>query len=121
MVLPQENVATRLPSAPFSDREHVKLLYEASGLSADDLKKVRKVLMEALEATAAKDITVSQGDNQGAVVQRVQADLANYDVRLEAAEKLLKLFDLYPKKGASISVEKSNVMINPKFIKGHMK
>lgn len=105
------------PDAPFSEKEHVKLLFEAVGLTVDDLQRVKKTLLDALSATAAKDITVSCGNKQGAAVQRVQEDLANHDVRLEAAEKLLKLFDLYPKKGTSLTITKSQVAINPKFIK----
>lgn len=116
-MLPQQENSNKLPSLPFNEREHVRYLAEAIGLNQDDLKKVKQVLLDALNASAAKDITVSQGGELGSVVQRVQEDLANYDVRLEAAEKLLKLFDLYPKKGTSINIEKSNVAINPKFIK----
>lgn len=93
------------------------MLYEAMGLSVDELSEVKKVLLDALRATAAKDITVSQGGDAGAVVQRVQDDLANFPVRLEAADKLLKLFDLFPKKGSSIHIADSQVVVNPKFVK----
>lgn len=116
IVLPQQANAVRLPSQPFSEREHVRLLYEAAGLHADDLKKVKDVLLEALQASQVKDITVSEG-KEGARVQRVSDDIADHDTRLEAADKLLKLFDLYPSKGKSIIIEKSNVMVNPKFVK----
>lgn len=103
---------------PFAEREHIKLLYDAIGLKTSDIARVKEVLLDALGATAAKDITVSLGQNAGSEVQRVQEDLANYDVRLEAAEKLLKLADLYPKKKEnSVAITGSNVVINPRFIK----
>lgn len=117
IVLPASVNEERLPSQPFSEREHVRLLYEAAGLQHDDLKKVRQALLDALQATAAKDIALSLGGENGSKVERVQADLANHDIRLEAADKLLRLFDLFPKKGQSITIEKSNVVVNPKFIK----
>lgn len=117
IIIPESAHSERLPGQPFSEREHVQLLAEAAGLTHEDLLQVKEVLMDALQATAAKDITVSQGGELGAKVQRVQEDLANHDVRLEAADKLLKLFDLYPKKGASISIAKSNVVVNPRFLK----
>lgn len=81
------------------------------------MKKATSRIVEALDATAAKDITVSQGEGKGSAVVRVQADLVNHDIRLEAAEKIVKLFDLYPKKG-SVTVTHSQVVINPKFVKG---
>lgn len=101
---------------PFSEKEHVQLLADAAGLTQDHLRKATSRIVEALDATSAKDITVAQGQGLGSKVVRVQADLVNHDIRLEAAEKVVKLFDLYPKKG-SVTVTHSQVMINPKFVK----